>query len=107
MYSARQVSSRPPSPICEAHCSTTPLSWRWCCCWFLFRWRPTAISLIAIPVSLMAGVLVLWLFGIGINALTLGWLVFAIGEVVDDAIIDVENIQRRLRENKQAAQNIL
>lgn len=39
---------------------------------FLFRWRPTAISLIAIPVSLMAGVLVLWLFGIGINALTLG-----------------------------------
>lgn len=70
---------------------------------FLFRWRPTAISLIAIPVSLMAGVLVLWLFGIGINALTLGGLVFAIGEVVDDAIIDVENILRRLRENKQAA----
>jgi CzcA family heavy metal efflux pump len=70
---------------------------------FLFRWRPTAISLIAIPVSLMAGVLVLWLFGIGINALTLGGLVFAIGEVVDDAIIDVENILRRLRENKQTA----
>jgi len=71
---------------------------------FLFRWRPTVISLIAIPVSLMAGVLVLWLLGIGINALTLGGLVFAIGEVVDDAIIDVENILRRLRENKQAAQ---
>ncbi len=69
---------------------------------FLFRWRPTVISLIAIPVSLLAGVLVLWLLGIGINALTLGGLVFAIGEVVDDAIIDVENILRRLRENRQA-----
>ena len=70
---------------------------------FLFRWRPTAISLIAIPTSLMAGVLILWVFDISINALTLGGLVFAIGEVVDDAIIDVENILRRLRENKDAA----
>jgi len=70
---------------------------------FLFRWRPTAISLIAIPTSLMAGVLVLWALDISINALTLGGLVFAIGEVVDDAIIDVENILRRLRENKLAA----
>ncbi len=69
---------------------------------FLFRWRPTAISLIAIPTSLMAGVLVLWAFDISINALTLGGLVFAIGEVVDDAIIDVENILRRLRENARA-----
>ena len=69
---------------------------------FLFRWRPTAISLIAIPTSLMAGVLVLWALDISINALTLGGLVFAIGEVVDDAIIDVENILRRLRENKLA-----
>ncbi len=70
---------------------------------FLLRWRPTAISLIAIPMSLLAGVLVLWAFDISINALTLGGLVFAIGEVVDDAIIDVENILRRLRENKRAA----
>lgn len=69
---------------------------------FLFRWRPTVISLIAIPTSLMAGVLVLWVLDISINALTLGGLVFAIGEVVDDAIIDVENILRRLRENKLA-----
>lgn len=65
---------------------------------FLFRWRPTAISLVAIPTSLLMGVLVLWLLDVGINALTLGGLVFAIGEVVDDAIIDVENIVRRLRE---------
>ncbi|OYZ25015.1 MAG: CusA/CzcA family heavy metal efflux RND transporter, partial [Hydrogenophilales bacterium 16-64-40] len=56
---------------------------------FLFHWRPTVISLIAIPTSLMAGVLVLWALDISINALTLGGLVFAIGEVVDDAIIDV------------------
>lgn len=69
---------------------------------FLFRWRPTVISLIAIPTSLMAGILVLWSLHISINALTLGGLVFAIGEVVDDAIIDVENILRRLRENKRA-----
>lgn len=66
---------------------------------FLARWRPTVISLIAIPTSLLSGILVLWVFGVGINALTLGGLVFAIGEVVDDAIIDVENILRRLREN--------
>ena len=69
---------------------------------FLVRWRPTVISLIAIPASLMMGILVLWLLGIGLNALTLGGLVFAIGEVVDDAIIDVENILRRLRENRLA-----
>ncbi|MHB1174008.1 MAG: efflux RND transporter permease subunit [Sulfuriferula sp.] len=70
---------------------------------FLFRWRPTVISLIAIPASLLAAILVLWAFDASINALTLGGLVFAIGEVVDDAIIDVENILRRLRENKIAA----
>ena len=67
---------------------------------FLVRWRPTLISLIAIPASLLLGILVLWLAGIGLNALTLGGLVFAIGEVVDDAIIDVENILRRLRLNR-------
>lgn len=70
---------------------------------FLFRWRPTVISLVAIPTSLLMGVLVLWLLDVGINALTLGGLVFAIGEVVDDAIIDVENIVRRLRERAEGA----
>lgn len=69
----------------------------------LARWRPTAISLIAIPASLTVGVLILWLGGIGLNALTLGGLIFAIGEVVDDAIIDVENILRRLRESRDRA----
>lgn len=71
---------------------------------FLMRWRATVISLIAIPASLMMGILVLWLLDVGLNALTLGGLVFAIGEVVDDAIIDVENILRRLRENRQLTQ---
>lgn len=66
---------------------------------FMGRWRPTVISLIAIPASLTVAMLILWAFGIGINALTLGGLIFAIGEVVDDAIIDVENIVRRAREN--------
>lgn len=69
---------------------------------FLVRWRVTVISLVAIPASLMMGILVLWMLGVGLNALTLGGLVFAIGEVVDDAIIDVENILRRLRENGQS-----
>lgn len=69
---------------------------------FLVRWRPTLISLVAIPASLMVGIIVLWAAGVGFNALTLGGLVFAIGEVVDDAIIDVENILRRLRENLTA-----
>ncbi|RAI35069.1 efflux RND transporter permease subunit [Rhodoplanes serenus] len=65
---------------------------------FLARWRPTVISLVAIPASLLVGTLMLWATNVGINALTLGGLVFAIGEVVDDAIIDVENVLRRLRE---------
>ena len=66
---------------------------------FLYRWTPTIISFIAIPLSLLAAILVLWLFGVGLNALVLGGLVIAIGEVVDDAVIDVENVYRRLREN--------
>ncbi|MDZ7754367.1 MAG: efflux RND transporter permease subunit [Gammaproteobacteria bacterium] len=71
---------------------------------FLFRWTPTIISFIAIPLSLLAAIVVLWLFGVGLNALVLGGLVIAIGEVVDDAVIDVENVYRRLRENILAGQ---
>jgi CzcA family heavy metal efflux pump len=69
---------------------------------FLFNVRTAFISLTAIPLSLLGAVTVLWAFGVGLNTLTLGGLAIAVGEVVDDAIIDVENIFRRLRENALA-----
>jgi len=68
---------------------------------FLFNLRTAFISLTAIPLSLLSAVAVLWAFGVGLNTLTLGGLAIAVGEVVDDAIIDVENIFRRLRENSR------
>ena len=67
---------------------------------FLFEWRTAFISLIAIPLSLLAALLVLQAFGAVINVMILAGLVVAIGVVVDDAIIDVENIVRRLRQNR-------
>jgi CzcA family heavy metal efflux pump len=66
---------------------------------FLFEWRTALISLLAIPLSLMAAVLVLYLTGGTINTMVLAGLVIAVGVVVDDAIIDVENIWRRLRQH--------
>jgi CzcA family heavy metal efflux pump len=65
---------------------------------FLFEWRTAFISLIAIPLSLVAAMLVLDAAGATLNVMVLAGLVVAIGVVVDDAIIDVENIVRRLRE---------
>jgi CzcA family heavy metal efflux pump len=70
---------------------------------FLFSWRSAFISLLAIPFSLIAAVLVLTNSGATLNIMTLGGLAIAIGEVVDDAIIDVENVYRRLRENHAKA----
>ena len=69
---------------------------------FLFLWsgRTTFISVLAIPLSLVASVLVLSLLGITINTMTLGGMAIAIGALVDDAVIDVENVFRRLRENR-------
>jgi len=68
---------------------------------FLFEWRTAVISLVAIPLSLMAGALVLYLRGGTINTMILAGFVIAIGVVVDDAIIDVENIVRRLRQYRK------
>ncbi len=68
---------------------------------FLFDVRTAAISCAAIPLSLLAAVTVLERLGASLNTMTLGGLAIAIGEVVDDAVIDVENILRRLRENRR------
>jgi CzcA family heavy metal efflux pump len=69
---------------------------------FLFQWRTALISLVAIPLSLMAAVMVLYLRGDTINTMILAGLVIAVGVVVDDAIVDVENIWRRMRERGDA-----
>jgi CzcA family heavy metal efflux pump len=68
---------------------------------FIFLWnlRATAISIIAIPLSLGVAVLAMQVLGITINTMTLGGMAIAIGALVDDAIIDVENVFRRLKEN--------
>jgi CzcA family heavy metal efflux pump len=67
---------------------------------FLVNLRGTLISLAAIPLSLVAGVLALKAFGVTLNTMTIGGLTIAIGALVDDAIIDVENVFRRLRLNR-------
>ena len=67
---------------------------------FLFNYRTAFICTTAIPTSLLSAVIVLDYFGVGLNIMVLGGLAIALGEVVDDAIIDTENIFRRLRENR-------
>ncbi len=67
---------------------------------FLMNWRTAIITLSAIPLSLLIGLMLMKAFGLGINTMTLGGLVVAIGSVVDDSIVDMENCYRGLRRNQ-------
>jgi CzcA family heavy metal efflux pump len=70
---------------------------------FLYEWRTALISLVAIPLSLVTALLIIYYRGDTINTMVLAGLAIALGSVVDDAIIDVENITRRLRQNRESA----
>jgi CzcA family heavy metal efflux pump len=68
---------------------------------FLYQWRVAVITCVAIPLSLMAGVMVLYARGTTINTMILAGFVIALGSLVDDAIVDIENVVRRLRQHRK------
>jgi CzcA family heavy metal efflux pump len=69
---------------------------------FLYEWRVALISCVAMPLSLLAAVLVLYMRGTTINVMILAGFVIALGDIVDDAIIDIENVVRRLRQHRES-----
>ncbi len=67
---------------------------------FLVRWKPTIITLLAIPTSIAVTAIIFYLLGLSVNVMTLGGIAIALGELVDDAIVSVENIIKRMRDKK-------